>query len=160
MFLRGMRAHPIGHAENSDTRCSKYLNITSYCLVQIFTHLILMECSTLIIVTSPFPWLGLLSCRFHFHLKFNRTFCSQTVDALIRRRALTWVCNDFLYVPHKGRKATIKDYTTLIFATKYKTYNESYHLSMTCADSRGGGWWWWQGFHYRKCVIGEKIIHI
>ena len=46
-------------------------------------------------------WLSyrLLSC--HFYLKFNRTFCKQTVKTMTRRRVSGSVL--FAYVPQKGR---------------------------------------------------------
>ena len=38
--------------------------------------------------TSPFPILGLLGGKFHFNSNFNRNFCKQTLENLIRRRVL------------------------------------------------------------------------
>ena len=53
----------------------------------ILTHLCRMYFPILINWTSPFPNLGLY---------FLLTFCKQTVDTLIRRRCLIWVCTVFL----------------------------------------------------------------
>ena len=50
--------------------------------------------STVINWTSPFPFKGVLGGRFYFNLNFDRTFCKQTVETLIRRRflrRLVWV---------------------------------------------------------------------
>ena len=41
--------------------------------------------------TSLFPFKGLLCCKFLLYSNFNRTFCKQTVETLIRRRILIWV---------------------------------------------------------------------
>ena len=57
-----------------------------------------MEFPTLINWTSPFPFYGLLSGIFYFYSNFNRTFCAQTVEALIRHcilQCLIWVCTVF-----------------------------------------------------------------
>ena len=43
-----------------------------------------MEVPIFINWTSPFPILGLLGGIFHFYSNFNRTFCKQTVETLIR----------------------------------------------------------------------------
>ena len=61
----------------------------------IFIHLCLIECHTVIIWTSPFPFKGMLGGNFPFYSNFNRIFCKQTVETLIRRRflrRLIWVC--------------------------------------------------------------------
>ena len=45
--------------------------------------------------TSLFGTLGVLGGILHFDSNFNRTFCEQTVETLIRRRILRrliWVC--------------------------------------------------------------------
>ena len=36
--------------------------------------------------TNPFPFQELLATIFHFYSNFDRTFCQQTVEILIRRR--------------------------------------------------------------------------
>ena len=41
---------------------------------------------------SPFPILGVLSVIFHFYSNFNRTFCEQTVQTLIRSSDLDLHC--------------------------------------------------------------------
>ena len=48
--------------------------------------------------TSLFQILGVLGGTFHFYSNFNRTFCEQTVETLIRRRVLGLHC---LPVSHK-----------------------------------------------------------
>ena len=53
-----------------------------------------MEFPTDINWTSSFPFQGLLGGILHFHSNFNRTFCMQTVETLIRRHImwrLIWV---------------------------------------------------------------------
>ena len=52
------------------------------------THLIQMEFPTVILWNSPFLFYGILGGIFHFYSNFNRTFCKQTVETLIRRRVL------------------------------------------------------------------------
>ena len=52
------------------------------------THLYRMDFPILINWTIPFPILGLLGGIFSFYLKFDRTFCKQAVETLIRRRVL------------------------------------------------------------------------
>ena len=47
-----------------------------------------MDFPFLINLTSPCPFLGLLGGSFHFYSNFNRIFCKQTVETLIRRRIL------------------------------------------------------------------------
>ena len=45
--------------------------------------------------TFPFPVQGLLGGNFRFYSKFERQFCRQTVETLIRRSVLLrliWVC--------------------------------------------------------------------
>ena len=59
-------------------------------LLNLLTHLSLMDLPTLISKTSPFPILGALGGIFHL-LPFNRTFCKQTVKIVIRHR-IFWVC--------------------------------------------------------------------
>ena len=44
-----------------------------------------MEFPTVINWTSPFPFSGLLGGILHFYSNFNRPFCKQTVENLIRR---------------------------------------------------------------------------
>ena len=63
------------------------------------THICLMDFPFLINLTIPFPILGLLGGIFNFYLKFDRTFCKQAVETLIRHSVLwrvIWVCTDFL----------------------------------------------------------------
>ena len=50
------------------------------------THFSRMEFPTDINWNSPYPILGLLGGIFHFYSEFDRTFCKQTVNNLIRRR--------------------------------------------------------------------------
>ena len=58
-----------------------------------FTHFNQVEFLTSINWISPFPFLGLLGAYgiFHFHSNFNRIFCKQTVEALIRRRVMRYL---------------------------------------------------------------------
>ena len=54
-----------------------------------------MEFPIFINWTSLFPFWGLLGCIFHFYQYYNRSFCKQTVETLIRRHILwhlIWVC--------------------------------------------------------------------
>ena len=46
-----------------------------------------MEFPTVINWTSPVPLEGLLGGILHFYSNFNRTFCKQTVEILIRSAA-------------------------------------------------------------------------
>ena len=65
----------------------------TYCRYLI--HLSLMDLPTIINWTNPFPNLGVLSAIFHLCSNFDRIFCKQTVETLIRHRVLrrlTWVC--------------------------------------------------------------------
>ena len=43
-----------------------------------------MEFPTVIDLTSPFPFKGLLGGILHVYSNFNRTFCKQTLETLIR----------------------------------------------------------------------------
>ena len=55
-----------------------------------------MEFPSLFNWSGPFPIKGLLGGIFHFYSNFDRTFCEQTVETLIRRRGLRrliWVYN-------------------------------------------------------------------
>ena len=54
-----------------------------------------MEFPTIIHLSGPYPLYGLMGGIFHFYSNFNRTFCKQTVETLIRHsvmRRLMWVC--------------------------------------------------------------------
>ena len=51
-----------------------------------------MEFPTPIIRTSPFPVLGVSGGIFHFYSNFNRLFCKQIVETLIRHRDLGLNC--------------------------------------------------------------------
>ena len=58
------------------------------------THLCQMEFPSVINWTSPFPFEMLLGSSYHFYSNFDRTFCKQTVETLIRRhilQRLVWV---------------------------------------------------------------------
>ena len=71
-----------------------------YCInlymATVLTHFCLLGSSTLISWASPFPFKGLLGgIFFPFYSNFNRTFCKQIVESLIRRRILrrlVWFC--------------------------------------------------------------------
>ena len=52
------------------------------------TLLCQMDFSIFINRMSPFPILGLFGDIFHIHSHFDRTFCKQTVETLIRHRIL------------------------------------------------------------------------
>ena len=70
-------------------------SIGKYMFYSTLTHLCGMYFPTLINWTSPFPILWLLGGIFHFYLNFQRNFCKQTVENLIRRRILRrliWFC--------------------------------------------------------------------
>ena len=70
----------------------------------ILTHLSLMDLPTIINWTNQFQILGVLGAIFHFYSNFDRIFCKQTVETLIRRsilRRLIWVCFVCL-CPQKG----------------------------------------------------------
>ena len=63
--------------------------------VTLITHLSRMDFPIPINWTSPFPILGVLGPVFQFYQNFDRIFCKQTVETLIRRRVmrrLVWVC--------------------------------------------------------------------
>ena len=65
----------------------------------ILTRISPMEFPTIINKTSPFLFKGLLGGIFDFYLKFNRLFCKQTVETLIRCGVLLhliWVCTVLL----------------------------------------------------------------
>ena len=62
-----------------------------------------MDLATLISRTSPFPILEVSGGIFCFYLIFERTFCKQTVETLIRHhdlQRLIWVCT-FCLCPTK-----------------------------------------------------------
>ena len=54
-------------------------------------HKLLIEFLFLINWKSPFPFLGLLGGTFRFYSDFNRAFCKQTVETLIRRHILMYL---------------------------------------------------------------------
>ena len=66
------------------------------------THIRRIDFHTRIKLAIPFPFFGLLGGIFHFHSNFDRTFCRQTVETLIRRHVLSG-CVLFVYVKQKGR---------------------------------------------------------
>ena len=41
-----------------------------------------MEFRSIINWNSPFPFLGMLGCIFHFYSNFDRIFCEQTVETM------------------------------------------------------------------------------
>ena len=54
-------------------------------ILNVLTHLRRMEYPTLINWTSPYPFQKVFGSIFHLDSNFNRTFCWQTVETLIRR---------------------------------------------------------------------------
>ena len=65
------------------------------CILVPLTHLSRMGFPTTISRTSPFPVLGVSGGIFHFYSNFNRIFCKQKLETLIRQyflRRLIWVC--------------------------------------------------------------------
>ena len=66
--------------------------------------------ATVIDRTSPFPYNGLLGGSFNFYSNFDKTFCKQTVEILIRRcimQRLAW-SSLFANVAQKGHSYNIK----------------------------------------------------
>ena len=70
--------------------------LITFVLSHSLSHLCRMYFPILINWTSPFPILWLLGGIFHFYSSFERNFCLQTVENLIRRRVLwrlIWFCH-------------------------------------------------------------------
>ena len=59
---------------------------------QLLTYISLVDCSTHIYWTSPFPILGVAGELFYFYAISNRNSCKQTVKSQIRRCVLSWIC--------------------------------------------------------------------
>ena len=71
------------------------------------SHLCRIELPTVINWASSFPFEGLLGGSFHFHSTFDRLFCKQAVESLIRRCVLWRLALVFTVCPcpTKGRLA-------------------------------------------------------
>ena len=54
--------------------------------LNLLTHLSRMEYPTVINWNRPFLFKGMLGGIFHVYKNFNRTFCKQTVETMVRRR--------------------------------------------------------------------------
>ena len=65
--------------------------------MNILTNLSRMEVPILINWTNPFPLCVLFGGIFHLYSNFDKTFCKQTMETLIRRRVmrcLIWACTN------------------------------------------------------------------
>ena len=87
-----------------------------YFLGYILTHLCRMEFHTLINLNSSFMFLGMLGGVILCQSNFNRKFCKQTVENLIRRHVLwrlIWICTVCLCPTKKdARLIWVKLYIT------------------------------------------------
>ena len=80
--------------------------------------------------------LGLLGSTFHFYSNFDRTFCKQTLETLIRRRVLrclVWACTICL----RPTKRTLGLYGTNMLV--YMLYAQCIDLGMAVDPGMPGG---------------------
>ena len=76
---------------------------------------------TFITCMSPYPILGLLGGIFHFYSNFDRTFCKQTVENLIRCHFL-WCLNWFCTICRCPTKRTLDG------LNKIKLHRKKYNI--------------------------------
>ena len=113
-----------------------------------------MEFPILINWTYPFPFKGLLGSIFYFYSIFNRTFCKQTVENLIRCRVLrrlVWVSTVCL-CPIK--RCLSRDYFVLLLVHVHVLFN----LFENCLSNHWLEFTGWSELIYPRVRAIEEIV--